>query len=471
MTPLTLGPILGHVSHDAAKIWFEAAVEGPWLCHVAEDAAMVRPVPGSPCPTRRLSPEGSAWLADVLLPVPDTAYTYDVRDAEDRSIVLAARRPLTFRAAPAPGSPAGFSFAFASCHGPHTWRDVRSRYRMWRRLDEVRAEEGVRFLLQIGDQVYAEDWYAKAVRMKKPEPGAIEEGYRRVYRRHWRERAVGRVLERMPSSSIWDDHEITDGWGSSKTHFGPQAQGVFQAARAVYREFQHSRNPQTFGDNAQHYAFGFGPAGFLVLDLRGHRKVVRSVADRPLMGKKQWEDVEAWLAGPGRAYPILFVVASVPVVHAPAVFADLIGGIGELDLRDQWTYKPFRREQQDLVSLLFRIANDNDQKIVILGGDAHVGAVSVLRSRRPAHRARPAIHQFTSSPIAHTTSALANRLLRIVGGEIPIDRDISGRILHLYTERNFGIVRVERDRSGRYLAVLEMHREGLREPDVFSTGV
>lgn len=420
----------------------------------------------------RLARDSDAWIAEARLPRPGETYTYDVRAGDGRSLLPAGLSARTFRAAPAPDSREGFSFAFASCHGPFTWRAARTRYRMWRRLDALRADEDVRFLMLIGDQIYADDSYAKAMKMRAPDLGVLQEGYRAVYRRHWQDPAVAGVLASLPTLMIWDDHEIEDGWGSSKRHFGAKAQLVFEAARAAYREFEHSHNPQTFGDKAQHYAFGYGPAGFLVLDLRGHRRLDRPVEDRPLMGARQWEDIQAWLAGPGRAFPILFVVTSVPILHAPAVFADLIGGrAGELDLRDQWTYKPFRREQRDLVSLLFRTANASGQQIVVLGGDVHVGTVARIQSTRPEHARRPTLCQFTSSPIAHTPSALVNRLLRIADGpSVPIDNEIRGRIVHLYGERNVGIVRVRSDEAGRYYAVLELHREGKREPSVYSTG-
>ena len=469
---LRLGPILGEVAPDGIKVWFEADGEGPWLLHLASDPAMTRPVPGSPWPAMRLTQDSHAWIAEGRLPRPGVSYTYDVRAAEGKSLLPSRLRARTFRAAPAPGFREEFGFAFASCHGPFTWRTPRTRYRMWRRLDALRAEEDVRFLMLIGDQVYADDWYAKAMKRREPGIGELQEGYRSVYRRHWRDPAVARVLASLPTLMIWDDHEIEDGWGSSKRHFGARAQRVFEAARAVYREFEHSHNPQTFGEKAQHYAFGYGPAGFLVLDLRGHRRLDRTIADRPLMGARQWEDIKAWLAGPGSAFPLLFVVTSVPLLHAPAVFADLIGGrAGELDLRDQWTYKPFRREQQDLVSLLFRTANRSGQQIVVLGGDVHVGTVARIQSVRPEHARRPTLCQFTSSPIAHTPSALVNRLLRIADGpSVAVDDGIRGRIVHLYGERNVGIVRVKSDAAGRYYAVLKLHREGKRDPSVYSTG-
>src|SRR5262249_33851273 len=147
---LRLGPILGEVAPDGVEVWFEVGGEGPWLLHLASDRAMRRPVPGSPWPAMRLARDSDAWIAEARLPRPGETYTYDVRAGDGRSLLPAGLSARTFRAAPAPDSREGFSFAFASCHGPFTWRAARTRYRMWRRPDALPAHEGVRVLMPVG---------------------------------------------------------------------------------------------------------------------------------------------------------------------------------------------------------------------------------------------------------------------------------------------------------------------------------
>lgn len=453
---LKLGPIVGEVTYSSAKIWFHTEAEGRYACHVFTDPDLGAEVPGSPWEVVISKETGHTATVQVTLPGANQLYYYDIREAGGSTILPTGRDGLSFKTAPPPGTPARLSFGFVSCHKPFAYKEARRRYRMWDRMARVFAEKDVRLLLMIGDQVYAD---------KGPDPAVTVEDYRQVYQEYWGHEAVMKVLSRYPTYMIWDDHEIRDGWGSKDGDSHTQA--IFQAARQVYREFQHSHNPSPFDPDSLHYAFEFGQVGFLVLDLRGHRDLTLKKEDRPLLGRKQWQDLEGWLRGQARGLRVLFVVTSVPLVHTPPAVADFFGGglLGILSFRDHWSYKKIRPEQRDLVQLLFQVANENDQQIVVLGGNVHVGTTAEIRSHSSDHLHRPLIYQFTSSPITNKPSNLVNKLIRILGKEWEIDGGISGRVLKHFRKRNFGLVHVNFDSNmDKYWIVFELYQEEVRDP-------
>jgi len=466
--PLVLGPVVGAVTDTTARIWIQADDAEPYLLRLFADASGPAEVPGSPF---RLVPDpaaGGTLVVEAGGLRPDAVHGYRIEAPDGSPAVPASRAGLSFRTFPAPGTAADFVFGFFSCHRPSAYGGRPEAFALWRRMEKVLAREGARLLLAVGDQVYADDWYEEAIRRPGLTPEELKEGYRRVYRAHWRSEEVQRVLGRWPTFMIWDDHEVTDGWGSDRKHAGPRARAIFEAARAVYREFQHSHNPPAAAPGALHYSFAFGDTGVFVFDLRGSRDVNRK--KRPLLGGDQIRDFRAWLRA-SAGCRVRFVVTSVPLIHAPAFLAKA-GGKVLLDLADQWSAPRFRDEQEIVVRLLLDEANRSDGKIVVLGGDVHVGTTAVIRSRLKEYAHRPLLYQFTSSPISNAPSALANLLMAAAGREVDIQKgEIAGRLLQVFKKRNFGLVRVSRHpASGAPSVSFEVHEEGAKEPAVFSAG-
>ncbi|KRT69284.1 MAG: phosphodiesterase/alkaline phosphatase D [candidate division NC10 bacterium CSP1-5] len=463
---LKLGPIVGEVTHSSAKIWFRTDAEGRHTCHVFTDSTPPTEVPGSPWEVVISRQAGHAATVQVALPDADQVYYYDIRGPGGSTILPGGR--LAFKNAPAPGTSAGFTLAFVSCHKPFEY-DEAQRFLMWDQMSAVFPAKNVRFLLMIGDQVYADRAYEKA---SQGEPAV--EAYRDVYQEYWKHESVMKILGRYPTYMIWDDHEIRDGWGSGEDDHKMAPQKIFTVARQVYREFQHSHNPMSFGPEAQHYAFEFGQAGFLVLDLRGHRNLSRSTDERPLLGTKQWDDITEWLTKKAQNYRVLFIVCSVPMIYIPLTAADDLGRFFGSP-RDHWSYEKNRPEWRDLVGLLFDVLNKrveengNPQKIIILGGNVHEGTVAEIQSYSPRHKGRrDVIYQFTSSPIANRPVSW-QRLYGLYGSNIEFGDtfEYTGTVRGRFPERNLGLVHVNYD-SNKTKVDFELHREG-EDPLHFST--
>jgi phosphodiesterase/alkaline phosphatase D-like protein len=447
---LTLGPILGAVSHDAARIWFLAEHPGDVLVHVFLESGAE--IAGSPFRPASLDSWSGTATAQARLPAPGARYRYDLRDAAGRSLLPPGLGRPGFRSAPAPAGGAGCRFALISCNDMR-----RADEAPWRTLGRAIEREGLDLLLCVGDQVYLDDEWRRHVRDGTAFPPSTRRAFEAGYTAQWRWPALRRTLAAVPTYMIWDDHEIRNGWGSLRADAAvAKRQQGFALAREVYWRFQHEHNPPSFccPDQDLFYAFRHGAVGFLVLDLRGARDAARR--RDALLGTHQWAAVTRWLDGELPGLRALFVVASVPPIHVRAL-AFLPSDWLPSDLQDQWTAPPFRAELRRLVEALLRFGNARDLPVVLLCGDAHVGTAVAIRSARAEHAARPQLLQLTASPL--TSPPFARFVTRPPRWfrRVPVAKGIEGEILDWLPERNFGVIEVEvaEERAGITLRLVD----------------
>jgi hypothetical protein len=186
--------------------------------------------------------------------------------------------------APGPFGPED-SFLLVSCHRPDAELEgSNSEERTWERWRELRslldADEGVRLLLLGGDQLYNDALEEEHLPgLDEEDAPRLREGFIASYRKHWGHLDYRRALARVPSTCTWDDHDITDGWGSRPEQFdGDEIREdwlrYFGVAREAAAAYQFSRNPAPLlrGEGApRSTALDLGDDRFLLLDLRSER--------------------------------------------------------------------------------------------------------------------------------------------------------------------------------------------------------
>ncbi len=491
---ITLGPIVG-VSHDQVRIRFKYGKKHTLNLRLEADG--VEPLQAD------FTPDADQWVTarfDNLQP--HTRYRYTITSSAGEGLSHSGKA--AFTTFPGLGQAVDFRFAFFSCHRP--FQEIRvlpagvhvpkwlkipfltqrgtilipSSMRMWQALESMLDSEAApEFMLGLGDQLYLDDaWIAFSKKMRKNPDAVRDEDIRaefaEFYRRFWDFPELKRVAERCPWLMIWDDHEITDGWGShGDEEENPVKQKLYRHARDSYAEHQLVHNP--FVDSSKgYYAFRYGEAGFVVLDLRGYR----SARHKILLGDAQWQWLQNWLAGEGQACKVIFIVCSVPFVHFTSHFTQIMGNrLGYLllkksgaadDFIDQWNSDPFVHEAERMARLLFDHANTSDTRFVFLGGDVHVATMAVVRSHLKEHEFHPVIYQFTSSPISNNPTPL-NKLVERFAPEISFGDDVpfSGRLLKVIARRNFGIVDVRKNpRTGAYGVTFELHSDAGDTTDI-----
>lgn len=295
-----IGPFLGYRGPDAIRI----VVGLPNRPDVTELVCELRPAVGEPKPLSATPthPLYRAYSFDFTNLTPDSEHSY-------RFLVNGEPLPLEgglseadcrFHTSPVEWS-ADDSVIVMSCHNPFMLREgaAEDGWAMWKALGTLIDEEpGVRLLLMGGDQVYNDDIEeagamsalsglsrerAEQATISKEAVEVESEWTRRFIRQYqlfWQDISYRKVLARIPSVAMWDDHDITDGWGSRpESHFfhwiKPEWNEYFRLARDAFTNYQAIRNPaQTIAGVGEAFTFfaDCGGTRIYLLDLRSERR-------------------------------------------------------------------------------------------------------------------------------------------------------------------------------------------------------
>jgi phosphodiesterase/alkaline phosphatase D-like protein len=444
--PLEEAAEIGAVTDRSVRLWLRQ----PNIDHIQVrlDVAGREPI----VVEASVAPE-TDWTTAVELRSPEPA------PEQPLSISTLGRR-LTGRFAPSDGTHVDFTFGFGSCHHPFAadpdgqihLADAARIYPAI--LDEMTAADA-RFLLLIGDQLYADAIPTISVRDNLPgdddHPPPLDlavEAYRRVTRGYFGESGFRRLRERFSTLCMWDDHDIFNDWGS-RLNESSLDKLLFQAANRVYREYQHSRNPSnlTSGEAPPYTFFSqYGTAGFLALDLRGSR----DFPEGRLLGRTQWEAFRTFLASEqAHALHTLFVVVSVPIAHVSRWFVELFQRLPSdyaSQVRDRWCSRAFIKSRDEFLDELFTWqAAAPYRQAILLSGDVHAASAFTIRRRRD----RAVIRQFTSS--AFTTPLIGKeRHLNRISTSAPnlFESDFRFRRQFLNLQNNYGLIRLKALRAG-----------------------
>lgn len=357
---------------------------------------------------------------------------------------------LRFQTLPINGFDERLDFILMSCHNPETKKaleDGADGFAVWAQMTEIMVQNGeVRFALLAGDQIYA-DHDCDFEKQVLAEPGLRkrQELYLDTYRKFWDNIYYRKVLCRIPAILMWDDHDITDGWGSREdsfeegqpTHFKPEWLRMFEAARSVFLHMQAVRNPDPLSKNYEHgfdMCFKIGRAGFVIPDLRSNR----NVHEPRIMLPEQLDSIKQWVEARKDAIDILFFVSTVVFSHGDpgldnyavvkwplvlrfaawlAKFSRFKGeitsfntNVGDLrdDINDSWGSEPNREEADRVLDFLFGLQNPQDNSkplnVVILSGDIHTPGHSVLYSANSDHQGKAVIPHVVATPVAYEPS-------------------------------------------------------------------
>lgn len=245
--------------------------------------------------------EGSVYnvfMAHVDELKPDTKYQYQIL-INGKPHPTVAGDGYIFRTLS--GADNSSRFALVSCHGVDAWEKriekrkapAGSTFNMWRVLAE-RVENGdVDFAILAGDQVYMDEAFEGKLADANPE--SIFD----VYYKFWSDPAYLRVISRVPSYLMWDDHDLLDGFGSRNEQYDRNGQekrsyGEYRKklTQAFY-EMQAIRNPGNIKfnvDEVRNLSTSVEVNGdhFHLMDLRSERNSFKGI----LMGENAWSELK-----------------------------------------------------------------------------------------------------------------------------------------------------------------------------------
>lgn len=347
-----------------------------------------------------------------------------------------------------------------------------------------------RFVLMVGDQVYA-DLFNKMI------PFGRADTYREFRDRYLAAFAspnIRRLMQRLPTYMILDDHEIEDNWSQDRLRRSAKYQ-LFTIAIDAYLSYQWSHGPRSWGQRL-YYRFECGGFPFFVLDTRTQRFIEGPKGDlsrNHLLGRPTLPD-----APPGQLMRLLdwleeqqrtrgnvpkFVVSSGVFVPSPMSARTSMAESDPqaLERSDGWPAFPATRS-----AILRQIADAGVQNTVFLSGDIHCCNVAEIRLAGTPEAEQIRAFSVTSSafywpfPFAdgepsdfvHDSAAEGQedtfRFRDARGRDLSMDY----RAWNFSQEDNFSHIAVDRD-SGelrvtvydkRGQVVVEENREGRRYP-------
>jgi hypothetical protein len=258
VTRLLLGPVLRHVGTTDATVWVETA--GP--CEVEILGFRER--------TWCVSGHHYALVSVAELP-PGAGTPYQVRlDGEVVWPLPGSTRPPSRIRTRAPGEVV--QIAFGSCRyasaeavlPDHRFdADVLDGYA--RKIAALPEAQWPHALVMLGDQVYADETSPhtqerisrrRDIRQGAKEQVADFEEYTWLYAESWTDAEVRWLMSTLPTSMIFDDHDVRDDWNTSQSwRDDMQAQSWWQerivGALSSYWVYQHLGNlsPAELADN------------------------------------------------------------------------------------------------------------------------------------------------------------------------------------------------------------------------------
>ncbi|RBY86312.1 alkaline phosphatase D family protein [Blastococcus sp. TF02A-30] len=255
---LLLGPLLRHVDPVSATVWVET--DRPCEVAVLDRRA------------RTFAVAGHHYALVVVEGLePGSTTPYDVR-LDGARVWPPEESPFPPSRIRTPGGPGPFRLAFGSCRyaSPRTVEDSEGippdALDLYAQQLAAEPEESwPDALVLLGDQVYADElteptteWIA-ARRDLNRAPGAQAadfEEYTRLYAESWTDPQVRWLLSTIPSSMIFDDHEMIDDWNTSaawraEVSSQPWWHERITGGLASYWVYQHLGNlsPQELAEN------------------------------------------------------------------------------------------------------------------------------------------------------------------------------------------------------------------------------
>lgn len=347
------GPMIGHVDHRSARIWFGAgsraregqvfrcqlegggrSVQKEARAHAARDRTMVFPFD-------ELAPDTPYEVRIAAAGVPEEAGVWG-----------------RFRTAPDPDHPARVVLGLGSC-APSTPDPV------WTRV----LEEGCEGFVFLGDTPYIDSSDLKVAREK--------------HREFLVQPEISRLIASVPCWGTWDDHDF----GRNDGHGDFEGKGACRRAFVEYRAnatFGHDRlgrpleTPATNGEGI-YTSFRRGPLEVFLLDPRWFSRTERSFADpeQPTcLGAVQWRWFRKRLLGSTATFK--------------AITTGMIWDDKTNREKDDW--HTYRHEREAIFDL---IRDENVPGCFLIGGDIHVSRALNYGPQRVGYP----LWQFIVSPL------------------------------------------------------------------------
>jgi PhoD-like phosphatase len=330
-------------------------------------------------------------------------------------------------------------------------------------------------LLLLGDQVYADEVppetaaYIRSRRDPAAPPGeeiADFEEYTQLYRESWSDPDIRWLLSTVPSTMIFDDHDVNDDWNISRAwvdemrarpwweeritgafmsywlyqHLGnlsPPELAEEEMFRSVQEDDDAGPRLREFAGRCDResassrwaYHRDFGRSRLVVVDSRAARVLTSSRRD--MIDEGEWEWIVEHCRG---SFDHLIIASTLPVFMAPGLHhfealsevvcegawgsraAALAERVRRLVDLEHWP--AFQSSFRALVDLLRDLSGRDGAPatIILLGGDVHTAYVAEVDLAQ--HEAASRVYQIVCSPFRNPLTPVQRAAIRLSGSRL-----------------------------------------------------
>lgn len=386
---ITLGPIIGKVTYDSARVLVEYAY------NATETLSLIAPN-GSKVDCQRQVIANRPVVFEFRGLSPKTIYK--VVSASPFPAGDSSFRTLDTKAAPT-------NFAFVSCNSRKTYEKYTDERNLWSDVSRRAVNKELDYIIHTGDQVYMDYYnniYDRCMELIKKTPqnawSQIVEEVREILRAECRLTFGGKLqaiaMANSPNIMQYDDHDARDDLGFRKEDKDPSTPDGFyvQQARWVYYEYQRQlREDIDFSklDSIKYefHAHILNNIGIFILDYRGKNSWLRA-PETGQLGTLQWEALKRVFKPHGGDFDkceLAILVSPLAFVLFSQGWTGIIGKFID-DARENWAYNN-QKEQIELMNLLddWKIAKKGKRDLFIVAGDVHMsGHTDIFRDGRRA---------------------------------------------------------------------------------------
>lgn len=337
----TVGPILGHVDHETAIIWYRPSVPGEYIATITHSkTGETKSAKANASPAHDLC---VTWRFDNL--EAGSQYSYTIRH---QNRLVADNASQRIQTAPPVGEPARTVLAMGSCASSTKFFDV------WTQI----AANNVDALMLLGDTPYIDNKELSVNRDRHREFLSIP--------------TLAKMAASTPVWGTWDDHDFG----------GNDTDGKVANKKVIRKVFTEYRAQKEFGDGEHgvYTKFRRGPIEVFMIDPRYFSQTEPSpiAPDKPTcLGKTQWE----WLcAGLKQS------TAPFKLLATGMIWDDKKNGE-----KDDWHTYAHERE-----AIFDFIGEHQIGGVVLIGGDIHVSRHLKYPMKE---RLGYDLHQFIISPL------------------------------------------------------------------------
>ncbi|MBA2115272.1 alkaline phosphatase D family protein [Bremerella alba] len=338
------GPMVGHVSHLDAKVWFRPSEPGTYTLHILkEDGTEDRVIHAE---SKVDNDYCLTWLVTGMQP--GLKYRYKVSGPNGQMI---SGEDYYFETAPDPAEENSVCLAFGSCAATKPSQ-------LWSQMEQ----RDVQGLVLLGDTPYIDSTDLSVARQH--------------HRAFLQVPQLASLISHTPTWGTWDDHDFGRNDSDGRLKGKENTRQAFIEYRANH-DYGHKQS-------GIYTKFQYGPLEVFLLDTRWFAQTEKSPVDpsQPtLLGKQQWQ----WLKE-----ELLASTAPFKLIACGMIWDDK-----ENTESDDWGSYTHER------NALFEFIGDNNiSGVVLIGGDIHCSRHLKYDTEKTVGYP---IHQFIVSPIHDRT--------------------------------------------------------------------